>query len=109
MYAQSFFVSSVRGSGFAPTTSESAASGVTGRMKAALGFRLLAAFFAMSAPSQGARKGRRALKRGELCAGRCARGPGGGGGRGPPGDGAGGGGRAGAEPRAAPTAPLAAV
>src|SRR5919106_2270736 len=51
MYAHNFLVSSVRGSGFEPTTSDSAASGVTGFMKAALGFRLLADFFAMSSPS----------------------------------------------------------
>src|SRR5215510_2639370 len=50
MYAHSFLVSSVRGSGFEPTTSDSAASGVTGFMKAAFGFRLLAAFLAMSSP-----------------------------------------------------------
>src|ERR1700716_3368889 len=48
MYAHSFFVTSVRGIGFEPTTSESAALGCTGFMKAAFGFRLLAAFFAMS-------------------------------------------------------------
>src|SRR5579884_3157978 len=52
MYAQSFFVSSVRGSGFEPTTSDNAASGVTGFMNAAFGLRLLA-FFAMSAPLEG--------------------------------------------------------
>src|SRR5262245_58047714 len=38
MYAQSFFVTSVRGIAFAPTTSASVALGVTGFMKAALGF-----------------------------------------------------------------------
>src|SRR5437879_11519582 len=46
MYAHSFFVTSVRGIGFEPTTSESAALGCTGFMKAALGF--LPDFFAMS-------------------------------------------------------------
>src|SRR6478672_13881124 len=46
MYAQSFLVSSVRGSGELPTTAESALSGVTGRMKAALGVRFLLDFLA---------------------------------------------------------------
>src|SRR5260370_21319463 len=46
MYAHSFLVTSVRGIGFEPTTSESAALGCTGFMKAALGF--LPDFFAMS-------------------------------------------------------------
>src|SRR4029078_3685979 len=41
MSAYSFFVPSVRGIGFAPTTSASVALGVTGRMKAAFGFRAL--------------------------------------------------------------------
>src|SRR5216117_162678 len=50
MYAHSFLVSSVRGSGFGPTTSDSTPSGVTGFMKAALGFLLL---FAMSSPCEG--------------------------------------------------------
>src|SRR5437867_12562338 len=50
MYAQSFLVTSVRGIGFEPTTSLSAALGCTGLMNAAFGFRLLAAFFAMSSP-----------------------------------------------------------
>ena len=52
MYAHSFYVTSVRGIGFEPTTSDSAALGCTGFMKAALGFRLLAAFFAISSPGQ---------------------------------------------------------
>jgi len=39
MYAQSFFVTSVRGIGFEPTTSATIASGVTGRMKAAFAVR----------------------------------------------------------------------
>src|SRR5437667_10866227 len=51
MYAQSFLVTSVRGIGLLPTTSASVSSGCTGRMKAAFGFRLVAAFFAMSSPS----------------------------------------------------------
>jgi hypothetical protein len=46
MYAHSFFVTSVRGIGFEPTTSESAALGCTGFIKAAFGF--LPDFFAMS-------------------------------------------------------------
>src|SRR3954454_22507326 len=50
MYAHSFLVISVRGIGFEPTTSASAALGCTGFMNAAFGFRLLAAFFAMSSP-----------------------------------------------------------
>ena len=45
MYAQSFLVSSVRGSGAAPTTAARAASGVTGFMNAAFGLR--AAFLAI--------------------------------------------------------------
>src|SRR5260221_14493607 len=49
MYAHSFLVTSVRGIGFEPTTSDSAALGCTGFMKAAFGFRLL---FAMSSPSE---------------------------------------------------------
>src|SRR3954453_16286394 len=54
MYAQSFLVISVRGIGLAPTTSASLSRGVTGRMKAAFGFRpplLLAVFFATSLSS----------------------------------------------------------
>src|ERR1044071_7318208 len=47
MYAQSFLVSSVRGSGELPTTAERALSGWTGRMNAALGVRFLPAFFAV--------------------------------------------------------------
>src|SRR6476661_1855399 len=46
MYAHSFLVSSVRGIGELPTTAESALSGCTGRMKAALGVRFLPDFFA---------------------------------------------------------------
>jgi hypothetical protein len=47
MYAHSFFVTSVRGNGFVPTTSPSAALGVIGFMNAALGFLLdFFAFFA---------------------------------------------------------------
>jgi hypothetical protein len=46
MYAHSFFVTSVRGSGFDPTTIASAALGIIGFMKAALGVRLARAFFA---------------------------------------------------------------
>src|SRR4030095_11628439 len=49
MYCHSFLVSSVRGIGVEPTTAESAASGCTGRMNAALGFRLDLAFFALRA------------------------------------------------------------
>src|SRR5262245_36885290 len=48
MYAQSFLVSSVLGMPFEPTTSASFASGITGRMNAAFGFRFdffFAAFF----------------------------------------------------------------
>src|SRR5216683_2251592 len=52
MYAHSFLVTSVRGIGFEPTTSDSTALGCTGFMKAAFGFRLLAAFFAMSSPCE---------------------------------------------------------
>src|SRR4029079_7554553 len=55
MYAHSFLVISVRGIGFEPTTSLNAALGCTGFMNAAFGFRLLAAFFAMSSPCEGAR------------------------------------------------------
>jgi hypothetical protein len=55
MYAHSFFVTSVRGIGFAPTTSASVALGVTGRMKAAFGFRVLVFFFAMQSPLKDAR------------------------------------------------------
>src|SRR6266540_2623744 len=61
MYAQSFFVTSVRGIGFDPTTSLSAALGCTGFMNAALGF--LAAFFAMSSPCEGRPTGRRTTAR----------------------------------------------
>jgi hypothetical protein len=39
IYAQSFFVISVRGMGLLPTTSDSTPSGVTGFMNAAFGFR----------------------------------------------------------------------
>src|SRR5437867_10445549 len=54
MYAYSFLVSSRRWIGLLPTTSASAESGCTGRMKAAFGCRLLAAaFFAMSSPCEG--------------------------------------------------------
>src|SRR5712691_5872851 len=53
MYAHSFFVTSVRGIGFVPTTSESAGLGCTGFMNAAFGLRLLAAFFAISSPCEG--------------------------------------------------------
>src|SRR6516165_11924610 len=42
MYSQSFLVSSVRGSGFLPTTAASAASGCTGLLRA---FLVVAAFF----------------------------------------------------------------
>src|SRR5919197_2505955 len=80
MYAHSFLVSSVRGSGLEPTTSERAASGVTGFMKAALGFRLLAAdFFAMSSPSNrrptGAPRSLRWPLLSTLCARACHEGP----------------------------------
>src|SRR5262249_41261036 len=50
MYAHNFLVTSVRGIGFEPTTSESAASGATGFMNAAFGFLLLFAFLAISSP-----------------------------------------------------------
>src|SRR2546421_12319551 len=50
MYAHSFLVTSVRGIGFDPTISESAASGETGFMNAAFGFLLLFAFLAISSP-----------------------------------------------------------
>jgi hypothetical protein len=54
MYAQSFFVTSVRGNGLVPTTSLSAALGVIGFMNAALGFLagFFVAFFATSSPRQ---------------------------------------------------------
>src|SRR5688572_10233628 len=45
MYAQSFFVTSVRGSAFPPTTSERVADGVSGFMNAAFGLRFFAATF----------------------------------------------------------------
>jgi hypothetical protein len=45
MYDQSFFVTSVRGSGAEPTTAASCALGVIGFMKAALGVRFVADFF----------------------------------------------------------------
>ena len=48
-----FLGTSVRGIAFEPTTSESAALGCTGFMKAALGFRFAAFFFAMSSPCEG--------------------------------------------------------
>src|SRR5262245_53558174 len=49
MYSHSRFVTSVRGIGFEPTTSASAALGVTGFMNAAFGLRAAAflAFFAI--------------------------------------------------------------
>src|SRR3954464_9620332 len=59
MYAQSFLVTSVRGIGFAPTTSDSVALGVTGRMKAAFGFRFVALFFAMRSPLERRSRARR--------------------------------------------------
>src|SRR5262249_41963362 len=46
MYAQSFFVTSVRGIAFPPTTAASAASGCTGFMNAAFGVRFAPPFFA---------------------------------------------------------------
>src|SRR5690606_5738389 len=49
MYAQSFLVSSVRGSGDAPTTAASFSFGVTGFMNAAFGLRLVAFFAAFFA------------------------------------------------------------
>ena len=53
MYAHNFFVTSVRGNGFVPTTSPSAALGVIGFMNAALGFLVdFFAFFATSSPRQ---------------------------------------------------------
>jgi hypothetical protein len=57
MYAHSRLVTSVRGIGFVPTTAPSVSLGCTGRMKAAFGFRLLAAFFAMSSPCESADSG----------------------------------------------------
>src|SRR6187397_1988279 len=53
MYIQSFFVTSVRGIGLVPTTSDSAALGVIGFMNAAFGFRadFFAVFLAISTPS----------------------------------------------------------
>ena len=45
MYFHSFLVSSVRGSGLAPTTRASLASGVTGAMNAAFGLRFVFFFF----------------------------------------------------------------
>src|SRR5215510_10222390 len=50
MYAQSRLVTSVRGIGLLPTTAARVSLGCTGFMNAAFGFRLLAAFFAMSSP-----------------------------------------------------------
>src|SRR3954470_17051905 len=47
MYAQSFFVTSVRGSGAVPTTVPSCALGVIGFMNAAFGTRLAPLFFAV--------------------------------------------------------------
>jgi hypothetical protein len=44
MYAQSFLVTSVRGSGLEPTTEARAGLGCIGFMNAALGVRFLAAF-----------------------------------------------------------------
>jgi hypothetical protein len=54
MYCHNFLVTSVRGSGFVPTTSPSAALGVIGFMNAALGFLVdfFVAFFATSSPRQ---------------------------------------------------------
>src|SRR5262249_22692967 len=46
MYAQSFFTTSVRGRSLVPTTSASSLEGFSSFMKAALGLRLLAVFFA---------------------------------------------------------------
>src|SRR6185369_2244494 len=53
MYAQSFLVTSVRGIGLLPTTSDRAALGVIGFMNAALGFLadFFAVFLAISTPS----------------------------------------------------------
>ena len=51
-------MTSVRGIGFAPTTSASVALGVTGLMKAAFGFRVLVFFFAMQSPLKDAQKRR---------------------------------------------------
>jgi hypothetical protein len=48
MYAHSFFVTSVRGSAFDPTTAASDALGVIGFMKAALGLRFAATFFVVA-------------------------------------------------------------
>jgi hypothetical protein len=45
MYAQSFFVTSVRGIALEPTTSERVADGCIGFMNAALGFRFEVVFF----------------------------------------------------------------
>src|SRR5262245_21891764 len=53
MYAQSRLVTSVRGIGLPPTTAARVSLGCTGFMNAAFGFRLLAAFFAMSSPCVG--------------------------------------------------------
>ena len=53
---QSFLVSSVRGRPFEPTTSASFASGITGRMNAAFGFRFdffFAAFLAIESLREG--------------------------------------------------------
>src|SRR5215217_7178621 len=46
MYSQTFFVTSVRGSGLLPTTAASSAEGVSSFMNAALGLRAAAGFFA---------------------------------------------------------------
>src|SRR3954464_10169324 len=51
MYAHSFFVTSVRGIPFEPTTAASVASGCTGFMKAAFGFRPDDFFFLATAIS----------------------------------------------------------
>src|SRR6185503_8586221 len=45
MYAQSFFVTSVRGKAFPPITSERGSDGVSGFMNAAFGLRFAVAFF----------------------------------------------------------------
>src|SRR5215831_7367698 len=53
MYAHSFLVTSVRGIGLAPTMAAKVSLGVTGRMKAAFGFRpvvFFPVFFAMRSP-----------------------------------------------------------
>jgi hypothetical protein len=61
MYAQSFFVTSVRGAGLLPITSASAALGVIGFMNAALGLRadFFAVFLAIFSPLPGSHQGAR--------------------------------------------------